>query len=726
MATLIIAEKNKAAMAIAEALGTVSVIKKQKLNVYSVPSKNIFVIPLRGHIMEYRNSEEYKSWEKSNSREIITNPKAIEKVPIKNSYPYINTIKEYSKVCSECIIGTDADIEGCNIGLFDALPFVKQVNHDIIVSQIWLSSLQKDEIIRKFSNRISPKWSWGESGEARAIIDAIIGFSATREVTNTLKPLLINLNRKFVSIGRVQTCLLYLIYLLEEKIKNFVPEAYFTIEAILFTDDNKIKANHKSNPFKKEEETKAKSIYQKIKDEKIAFIKNNTNSKVSKKPPTPLNTSKALILLTKNLKITANQALSTMNELYLNKIISYPRTESDVYKADFDHLQYLKKFISHSQYGIYIQNILKENRIIPTKGKKDAGDHPPITPLESLELDDTKFKTDLQKKVYNILARYYLALFGNEATELHSKLDILIKDEPFTARSSTLISEGFYQIVPFLKPQYDKKIVVNGNTIPIEKILINSKQTKPPPRYTDPSLLKLMEDNNLGTKSTRPIIIQLLIKRDLINRNNYSYFITELGRFLIENLKPIWLSFLEPNFTKIVEGKLENIKEQKDNLNRVVNNIKETFLDLYDKFLITKEKFKSKINDFAKKNVSLFQNKVEGKKDRITTSMCPSCKTHPMKLIHTKNKSRCLICTNEKCEKKFLSVPKKGKVFILNSNCNNCGFNIFKISAKKDSKYFNYYICPNCWSDGLKNRSGKGFCSNCNSHKINNEKCVKK
>jgi len=516
-----------------------------------------------------------------------------------------------------------------------------------------------------------------------------------------------------------------LIFLLEEKIKNFVPEAYFTIEAILLTEDSKIKSNHKSNPFRKEDETTAKNIYQKIKDEKIAIIKNNTNNKVSKKPPTPLNTSKALILLTKNLKITASQALNTMNELYLNKIISYPRTESDVYKPDFDHLQYLNKFISHSQYGIYVQNILKENRIVPTKGKIDAGDHPPITPLEGLELDDNRFKTELQKKVYNILARYYLALFGNEATELNSKLDLLIKDEPFAARSSTLVSEGFYEIAPFLKSQYDARIVVKGNTIPIEKILINSKQTKPPPRYTDPSLLKLMEDNHLGTKSTRPLIIQLLVKRELIYRNN-SYFITELGNFLIENLKPIWLTFLEPNFTKIVEEKLENIKEQKDNLSRVVNNIKETFLGLYDKFLMTNEKFKSKLNDFAKKNVNLFQNKVEGKKDRITTSMCPSCKTHPMKLIHTKNKSRCLICSNEKCEKRFLSVPKKGRIFILNSNCINCGFNIMKISAKKDLKYFNYYICPNCWSDGLKSRSGKGFCSNCTSCKISNEKCVKK
>ena len=154
MSTLIITEKNKAAEVIANAIGSVESIKKAKsLTVYSIPSKNIYVIPLRGHILEYRNTFAFKSWTKTNPRDIITNPEAIEKVPISYAGPYIKTLKEYSKISSHCIIGTDADIEGCNIGLFDALPFIKHTNPNIKVSQLWLSSLQKDEIINKFTLR---------------------------------------------------------------------------------------------------------------------------------------------------------------------------------------------------------------------------------------------------------------------------------------------------------------------------------------------------------------------------------------------------------------------------------------------------------------------------------------------------------------------------------------------------------------------------------------------
>ncbi|MFW9902404.1 MAG: DNA topoisomerase, partial [Candidatus Thorarchaeota archaeon] len=557
MTSLIITEKNKAAEAIANALGPVKVIEKtKKLKVYLVVSKDIYVIPLRGHILEYRNTDAFKSWTKPSPREIITNPSAIEKVPNNYAYSYIKTLKEYSKISNHCIIGTDADIEGCNIGFFDALPFVKQMNPNITISQMWLSSLQKNEILNKYNNLIKPKYSWGESGEARAIIDAFIGFSATREVTNTFRSLLNKFKVRFTSIGRVQTSLLYLIYLRAVEIIKFIPESYFLIDADLLHELQVIQAHHQFNPFKKDQEKNAKNIFQKIKDERIAIITDNSKKLNKKSPPTPLNTSKALILLTKNLRIPASLAMQTMNALYLNKIISYPRTDSDIYKSDFNHSNMLQKFTLHSQYQNYTKNLLKDDRIHPTSGKKDVGDHPPITPLESLELDNSRLESDLQKRVYNILARHYLALFGEEAIESKQKLKILIKDEQFKSQFVSLISPGFLEIAPFLKPKYDTEIQIIGNELPIKEIKYIEKETTPPARYTDTSLLKLMERNHLGTKSTRPIIIKLLQTRGLTERIKYNYKLTDLGKFIIENLIEVWLPFLKPEFTKNVEEKL--------------------------------------------------------------------------------------------------------------------------------------------------------------------------
>jgi len=709
MATIIITEKNKAAEAIANAIGSVKIIKKTKfLKVYSIPSKDIYVIPLRGHILEYRNTFAFKSWTKSNPRDIITNSRAIEKVPMNYAGPYIKTLKEYSKISSHCIIGTDADMEGCTIGLFDALPFVKQINPNIKISQLWLSSLQKNEIINKFNNLIPPKYSWGESGEVRAIIDAFIGFSATREVTNTLRPLLNKFGVNFTSIGRVQTSLLYLIYLREQEITNFVPEPYFLIDAILVHTHGTFRAHHQFNPFSKAQEVKVRHIFQNIKYEKVGRLIDNSKNIIQRKPPNPLNTSKALVLLTKSLRISANRAMQTMNALYLNKIISYPRTDSDVYKPDFNHLEILQKFTLHSQFKNYTINLLKNKRMKPTKGKKDMGDHPPITPLESLESNNSRFVNNLQKKVYNILTRHYLALFGEAAMESKQKLKIHIKEEPFTAQIVLLISEGFLEIAPFLKPKYDEEIHIIGDEIPVKEILFEQKETKPPPRYTDTSLLKLMEKNHLGTKSTRPVIIKLLLTRKLIERAKYRYFISDLGKFLIQNLIEIWLPFLKPDFTKGVEEKLEEIKVKKNSMNHVINEVRNEFLQLFDKFLINKHKLISKIDNYKMEYTN-----------PLTSSNCPFCNKNPMKFINAKNK-RFLVCSDENC-KQFLSLPKNGKLKLLDSICSICQFNIFRVILKKNNKSYTYYLCPKCWND-----DHSKFCSNCNKYKIFKGKCIKK
>lgn len=723
MSILIISEKNKAAQAIAEALGTVKVIKENKINVYSIPSKNIFVIPLRGHLLEYRNTDKYKDWKNPPPREIIVDQHAIKKVPINYAGTYIKLLKNYAKIAQTCIIGTDADIEGVNIGLFDALPYIKRVKPDIKVSQLWLSSLQKEEIVRKYQNLISPKFNWGASGEARAVIDATIGFSATRELTNTLKPLLIAYKVGFTSIGRVQTSLLYLIYKREKEIKDFEPEPYFIIEAILIHKKGTITAQHDLNPFSKENESKVKLIYEKIKNETVANIIDNSKKVNKRPPPSPLNTSKALILLTRNLKISADIALKTMNSLYLNKIITYPRTESDIYKSNFDHTTLLKKFMSHTRCGSYTRQLIAKNRIIPiSKGKKDEGDHPPITPLESLELTDKRFENELQQKVYNILSRHYLALFGEDALEARQELRLQIKEENFKARVVSLIKEGYLEIAPFLKPHYSTEIQISGTSLPIKEINLEKKMTKPPPRYQDPSLLKLMEKNHLGTKSTRPQILRILQNRKLIYRKKYQYIITDLGQFLIESLIKVWLPFLEPNFTRMVEEKLNLIVTGVKSMDEVIKEVKTLFLNLFDKFLANKKNLENEVKNRIKmKPLNAFSSQ---RKPASTSSPCPFCQKSPMEFINLKTK-RFLVCADQNC-KKYLSLPKKGRLTLLKSQCRICGFNIFKVSLRKNNKSFIYYLCPKCWNEGLNLKNGKGFCSACENFKIMDDKCVEK
>ena len=132
------------------------------------------------------------------------------------------------------------------------------------------------------------------------------------------------------------------------------------------------------------------------------------------------------------------------------------------------------------------------------------------------------------------------------------------------------------------------------------------------------------------------------------------------------------------------------------------------FLQLFDKFLINKHKLVSKINNY-KIDYTI----------PLTSSNCPFCNKNPMKFINIKNK-RFLVCSDDNC-KQFLSLPKNGKLQLLDSICSICNFNIFKITLMKYKKPYTYYLCPKCWNEDRSN-----FCSNCKEFKIYKGQCTKK
>ncbi len=747
MPTLLISEKNKAAFSIAEALGHVNTINYSKnLRIYHVPSEDLYVLPLRGHIMGYQNTIKYKSWARSDPRGIITDDDSIEKIPLKYANPYVRALKEYGKKCDVCIIGTDADVEGCNIGMMDAFPFVRQVNPGIVVKQLWINDLQKASVRKAYDNLILPKWPWGFAGEARSIIDAIIGFSATREVSLTLKNILKQINVQFVSIGRVQTSLLYLIYLREKEIRFFQPDKYWSLSAQLLIGTHKIIAYHVENPFK--EMPVVTRIYDKIKDVKTARLQSNEKNPQAQYPPIPLNTNDALMLLTKTLKISAKVALKTMEDLYLDKLISYPRTDTNKYKKTFQHKPILTQGKTHDQYGSYVQSLFTRGHFLPRNGKVDAGDHTPITPTTIVPLNHSKLSNPLAKKVYDLLTRHYLALFGENAKICKQKIEFDIQQEMFKTHLTLLLKKGYLEIAPFLAQKFDNALVLDKQTYPVLEILKEDKETQPPPRYNDTSLLKLMEKHGIGTKSTRPAIIELLIDRKYVQKQKRRIFLLELGYLLIENLKEVWLPFLDPKFTAFVEDVLEKIKNREIRWEAGIAHIRKVFLKLFDKFRQGKDVF---VRQMAK--IEQIGNVSRGRDNKIlsksrkgkspgskpqskrksskshdnpkTTTPCIACQKHPMQLVEISKQKRFIACEDRSC-KTYLSVPKTGTLKLLKRQCKLCDFNILKVTKYFGKNKSAYYICPKCWNEGLKEKSSKGFCSKCEEYHIVRGSCQKR
>jgi len=132
----------------------------------------------------------------------------------------------------------------------------------------------------------------------------------------------------------------------------------------------------------------------------------------------------------------------------------------------------------------------------------------------------------------------------------------------------------------------------------VKKINLHEKETQPPPHYTDTTLLKLMEINSLGTKSTRPTIIDIMQKRKVIYKKERKFYVSNLGIFLIENLMKVWLPFLKPSFTRNIEIKLEMIKDEKRKMDAVIAEVKKEFLELFDKFRASKQELVDNANEY--------------------------------------------------------------------------------------------------------------------------------
>jgi len=183
---------------------------------------------------------------------------------------------------------------------------------------------------------------------------------------------------------------------------------------------------------------------------------------------------------------------------------------------------------------------------------------------------------------------------------------------------------------------------------------------------------------------------------------------------------------LKPDFTRNVELLLNDIKNKRRSKDEVIKLVKSEFLTLFDKFLNMKKNLAAKVNEIKNDSQKVTLMKADNRQLQMTTSKCPICKKSPMKLITPYQKRRFLACSDENC-KSYVTVPKTGRLTILKSSfCSICKFNVFKITTRKNNKTYSYFLCPNCWSDGLKNKTSNGFCSSCSDYKIMNNRCEKR
>ena len=661
---LVICEKNIAAKRIASILSRGKTKQKKIGSVAAYEFKRNeepwTIVGLKGHIINLDYPKNYNVWWQIAPRKLIP-VKPEKKVSEKR---IASALKKLSKDTSSLIVATDFDREGELIGV-EALDLIKTYNKSINdIYRARYSAITPYEINEAFKKLTDVDFNLSAAGESRQIIDLIWGAVLTRFISLTAN----KVGKEFLSIGRVQSPTLALLVEKEKEIQKFRPTPFWKITAQL-KKDKSFEATHEKGKFW--EEAKVKKIFDAIKEEKTAFVTSVEKKQRNEKPPTPFNTT-SFIQAASYQRVSAGKAMRTAEELYMNGLISYPRTDNTVYPKTLD----IDNILTSLQQGGFqdeVQEVLDHRRTHPTRGKKKTTDHPPIHPVD---VPKTSLK-GTKKKIYELIVRRFLATLAEDAISEIVKATVDISGESFKTKGYRLIEPHWKKIYDYIKTKENiLPDLIKDETITIKKLLLIEDETKPPKRYTQGSLIAKMEKLELGTKSTRHDIINKLYNRKYITYSPFGP--TPLAIAVIDSMSDT--DVVKPKMTAELEEDMDRIAEGKKTLEETIQESRE----MLTKVMVELEKNKAKIRKTIK----------EAHRKQHTIGTCPQCGNDL--IIRTSRRGKRFVgCGGYPECKNTYPLPQRGLIKPTGRTCETCKAPIIEVRTK-GKKPWELCVDPDC------------------------------
>jgi DNA topoisomerase I len=645
---LIVTEKNIAADKIAAILARG---KPQEEAFYKVPyyrftdaeGRENVAVGLKGHVLQVEFPPEYSDWRKVDPSALIDAPL----IKGETAKSVIRAIRKLATQADSLVIATDYDREGELIGL-EALEIAGDENESLIrtARRARFSALTKGEVEHAFGELEYLSEPLARAGEARQDIDLIWGATLTRFVSLATS----RLGNQFLSVGRVQSPTLGLIVQREKERRAFVPEAYWVVTADLKAKGLEFGAVHKQERFSSEEQ--AKAAYERAAGPGIVTSVKRTEKKVTR--PAPFNTTSFMTAAT-SLGFSAAAVMNVAETLYMNGYISYPRTDNTVYPASLD-LREVLEAVRQGEFRREAEKLLDRAALTPSRGNKRTTDHPPIYPTGPArkgELDDRAWK------IYELVARRFFATLADDAVSESNRIDLDLGGEPFFVRGSRVLSPGWLAYYPYSR-QKDSELpaLSEGEQADLLEKHLEGKETQPPGRYSQGSLMELMEKHNLGTKATRHNIIQNLYDRGYIHGNPVEP--TETGVKMAEALEEYAPRIASPEMTAHLEADMDLIAEREQTKDAVVAISRDLLREAYRSLEGNKEQVAARI--------------FEGITDDRILGDCPKCQKNRLRVLRSKtSRKRFVGCEGyPDCDQTY-PLPQRGDIVGLNETCPECG-----------------------------------------------------
>ena len=515
-------------------------------------------------------------------------------------------------------------------------------NPNAQIKRVWIDSQTEEEILRgiKEAKDSSEYDSISDSAYLRAKEDYLIGINFSRLLSIIYgRRLAKTMNKDYfaISVGRVMTCVLGMIVSREREIKNFVKTKYYKILGIFKNSDGSFSAEWKVNEKSKLYESNLLYNESGFKKEEIAkkFIKSLENKeavitelkKTKQKENAPLlfNLAEVQNECTKKFKIKPDETLEIIQNLYEKKLVTYPRTDARVLstavaKEISKNLNGLAKNFKDEEIKKIINIMVEEKYSTDLKKTKYVNDskitdHYAIIPTGQ-GFENFEALNDLQKNVYKLIVKRFLAIFYPPAEYSKVNVTVNIEEETFFGTGKVCIKRGFLDVLKPEKKDNEKegeenqsnldilKNLKKGEKVEIQNFEITDSETFPPSRYNSGNLVlamenagKLIEEEELreqikgagiGTSATRGEIIKKLEKIQYIKINSKTQIVTptEKGEAIYDIVNQAMPDMLNPKLTASWEKGLDLVAKREIKPDIFMEKLEKYICSKFEKLVI--------------------------------------------------------------------------------------------------------------------------------------------
>ncbi|WQY21240.1 type I DNA topoisomerase [Helicobacter pylori] len=683
--------------------------------------KNYEVIASKGHV---RDLSKFALGIKIDETGFIPNY-----VVDKDHKELVKQIIELSKKASTTYIATDEDREGEAIGYHVACLIGGKLES---YPRIVFHEITQNAILNALKTPRQIDMSKVNAQQARRFLDRIVGFKLSSLISSKIT--------KGLSAGRVQSAALKLVIDKEREIKAFKPLTYFTLDAYFESHLEAQLISYKGNKLKAQElidGKKAQEIKNELEKESYAISSIIKKSKKSPTPP-PFMTSTLQQSASSLLGFSPTKTMSIAQKLYegvatpqgVMGVITYMRTDS---------LNIAKEALEEARNKIlkdYGKDYLPPKaKVYSSKNKNAQEAHEAIRPT-SIVLEPNALKDYLKPeelKLYTLIYKRFLASQMQDALFESQSVVVACEKGEFKANGRKLLFDGYYKILG--NDDKDKLLpnLKENDPIKLEKLESNAHVTEPPVRYSEASLIKVLESLGIGRPSTYAPTISLLQHRDYIKVEKKQISALESAFKVMEILEKHFEEIVDSKFSASLEEELDNIAQNKADYQQVLKDFYYPFMDKIEagKKNIISQKVHEKTGQSCPKCGGELVKKNSRYGEFIACNNYPKCK-YIKQTENANDGAKQELC--EKCGGEMVQKFSRNGAFLACNNYPECKNTKSLKNTPNANEIIEGVKCPECGGDIALKKSKKGSFYGCNNypkcrflsnHKPINKRCEK-